>query len=409
MKDTVKMNTDNAARKLPLALIALLISAFAIGTTEFVIMGILPDVANDLHVTISAAGMLVTGYALGVAVGGPIITSFTGRLPRKWLLFGLMVIFIAGNVLSALADNYTVLMIARVVTSLAHGTFFGIGSVVASRLVPKEKQASAIALMFTGLTLSNILGVPFGTFIGQTWGWRATFWVVTILGFVSLIGIVKLIPGIQGETASGFRQEFGILAKKEVWFALLVTVLSSCGLFTVFTYIAPILTDISGFAAVSVTPILLLFGIGTTIGNTIGGKLADWRLMPSLVGILALLACILAILSLTSHYKISMIITVFIWGFASFAISPALQMRVLSKAKESPNIASSLNISAFNVGNAAGAFLGGWAIDSGLGLNALPWAAAIVTAAGILVSVFSWSLDQGKTIKPAKASQTFPN
>jgi DHA1 family inner membrane transport protein len=397
------LNTELTKSKLPLALIALLISAFAIGTTEFVIMGILPDVANDLNVTISGAGMLVTGYALGVAVGGPIITSFTGSFPRKWLLFGLMLIFIAGNVLAAAAPNYMILMIARIVTSLAHGTFFGIGSVVASRLVPKEKQASAIAMMFTGLTLSNILGVPFGTFIGQTWGWRSTFWVVTVLGVIALIGIVRLVPGIKEEAASSFRQEIGILFKKEVWFALSMTVLASCGLFTVFTYITPLLTDITGFAAASVTPILLLFGIGTTIGNIIGGKLADWNLMPSLAGILLLSAGVLAIFTLTSHNKVFTIITILIWGFASFAISPALQIRVLSKAKESPNIASAMNISAFNLGNAGGAFLGGWVIDSGLGLNALPWVAAIITFAGLLLTFISWSLDQNKATQLAKA------
>ncbi|MET3208006.1 UNVERIFIED_CONTAM: DHA1 family inner membrane transport protein [Paenibacillus sp. PvR008] len=394
MREVITISTDNQWNKLPLALIALLISAFAIGTTEFVIMGILPDVANDLHVTLSAAGLLVTGYALGVAIGGPVITACTGRLSRKSLLFGLMLVFVVGNLLAAVAPGYPVLMIARILASFAHGTFFGVGSIVATRLVPREKQASAIAMMFAGLTLANILGVPFGTLIGQMWGWRSTFWIVTALGILSLIGIAALVPRIQREPVSDFRHEIRVLRSKQVVLALLMTVLGFGGVFTAFTYIAPILTDITGFEAGAVTPILLMFGIGMTIGNVIGGKLSDWKLMPSLVGMLALLTAVLAIFTLTSYFKIAAVVTVFVWGFASFTIVPAFQMRVLAKAKGSPSIASALNISSFNLANAGGAYLGGWVIDSGPGLSSLPWVAAIVTAAGLLVTLISWSLDQ---------------
>jgi DHA1 family inner membrane transport protein len=397
------ISTEQQRGKLPPALIALLISAFAIGTTEFVIMGILPDVANDLHVTLSAAGLLVTGYALGVAIGGPIITAFTGRLSRKSLLFGLMLIFIAGNLLAAVAPGYTVLMIARVLASFAHGTFFGVGSIVATRLVPREKQASAIAMMFAGLTLANILGVPFGTFIGQMWGWRSTFWVVTFLGIVSLIGLAGLVPRIRGEATTDFRQEFRVLRNKQILLALLMTVLGFAGVFTAFTYIAPILTDITGFSAGAVTPILLLFGVGMTFGNAVGGKLSDWKLMPSIAGMLALLAVILAVFTITSHFKAAAVVTVFVWGFASFAIIPAFQFRVLAKAKGSPNIASAANISSFNLANAGGAFLGGLVIDSSLGLNAVAWVAAIVTAAGLLVTLYSWSLDRQENTFAASA------
>lgn len=393
----IKISAKHKRIKLPLALIALLISAFAIGTTEFVIMGILPDVANDLHVTLSAAGLLVTGYALGVAIGGPIITAFTGRLSRKSLLFGLMLVFVAGNLLASVAPNYQVLMLARILASLTHGTFFGVGSIVGARLVPREKQASAIAMMFAGLTLANILGVPLGTFIGQMWGWRSTFGIVTVMGIISLIGIAGLVPRIQGEPASGFRQEIRVLRDKQVILALFMTVLGFGGVFTAFTYIAPILTDITGFGSGAVTPILLVFGLGTTIGNTVGGKLSDWKPMPSLVGMLALLAAVLAVFTLTSSFKVAAVVTVFIWGFASFTIVPAFQMRVLAKSKGSPNIASALNISSFNLANAGGAYLGGWVIDSGPGLHALPMAAAIVTAAGLLVTLISWSLDQRET------------
>ncbi|WP_218918467.1 MFS transporter [Paenibacillus durus] len=388
------MNTEAQRSKLPLALIALLISAFAIGTTEFVIMGILPDVAGDLHVTLSAAGLLVTGYALGVAIGGPLVTICTSRLSRKSLLFSLMLIFVAGNLLAAVAPNYLILMLARVLASFSHGTFFGVGSIVATRLVPRDKQASAIAMMFAGLTLANILGVPFGTFIGQIWGWRSTFWVVTALGILSLIGIAFLVPRIQGDTLSGFRQEIRVLRSKQVMLALLMTILGFGGVFTAFTYIAPILTDITGFGARAVTPILLLFGVGMTIGNTVGGRLADWKLMPSITGMLALLTAVLAVFTLTSSYKIPAVLTVFVWGFASFTIVPAFQMRVLAKAQGSPSIASALNISSFNLANAGGAYLGGWVIDSGPGLSSLPWVAAAVTAAGLLVTLISWSLDQ---------------
>ncbi|WP_010498753.1 MFS transporter [Paenibacillus elgii] len=388
------MSTEIQRSRPPLALVALLISAFAIGTTEFVIMGILPEVAADLQVTLSAAGLLVTGYALGVAIGGPVITAFTGRLPRKSLLFGLMLIFVAGNLMAAVAPNYAVLMIARVLASFAHGTFFGVGSIVATRLIPREKQASAIAMMFAGLTLANILGVPFGTFVGQMWGWRSTFWIVTALGIISLVGIGGLVPRIAQEAVAGFRQEMRVLRSKQVGLALLMTVLGFGGVFTAFTYIAPILTDITGFGAGAVTPILLVFGIGMTIGNTVGGKLADWRLMPSLAGMLVLLTAVLALFTLTISYKIATVVTVFVWGFASFAIVPAFQMRVLQKAKGSPNIASALNISSFNLANAGGAYLGGWIIDNGPGLHALPWVAAIVTAAGLLVALVSWSLDR---------------
>ncbi|WP_242217618.1 MFS transporter [Bacillus cereus group sp. BfR-BA-01380] len=399
------MSTKNQQRKFPLALFALLISAFAIGTTEFVIMGILPDVANDLHVSLSAAGLLVTGYALGVAIGGPIITAFTGQLPRKKLLFGLMLIFIGGNLLAAISPNYSVLMFARILASFAHGTFFGVGSIVAARLVPREKQASAVAMMFAGLTLANILGVPLGTFIGQMWGWRATFWVVTFLGIVSLIGIIGLVPHIREEKSSNFYQEILVLRNKQVLLALLMTVLGFGGVFTAFTYITPILTGITGFSASSVTPILLVFGVGMTLGNTIGGKLSDWKLMPSLVGMLAFLAIILAVFTVTSSFKVATVITVFVWGFASFAIVPAFQIRVLTKAKGSPNIASAMNISSFNLANAGGAFLGGWIIDNGPGLHAVPWIAALVTVAGLFITLLSWSFDKQESTFTAQQSR----
>ncbi len=392
------MKENKPERKIPYAILALLISAFSIGTTEFVIMGLLLEVANDLNVSISAAGLLITGYALGVAIGGPIITTLTRQLPQKSLLFRLMLVFIAGNLLAAVAPNYSILMAARVIASFTHGTFFGVGSVLATRLVPPEQQSRAVAMMFAGLTLANILGVPLGTFIGHNWGWRTTFGFVSLLGGISLAGIALLIPKLDLTPPAKLQQELQVLFDKQVIFALLMTVLGFGGVFTAFTYIAPILTDITGFSEEAITPILLLFGLGMTFGNIAGGKLSDWKLMPSLIGILVSLSAILAAFTFTSQEKWMALVTIFLWGFAAFAIVPALQMRVLAMAKIAPSIAASLNISAFNLGNAGGAFLGGLVIDTH-GLGAIPMAAAAVTGAGLIITLVSWSFDRKTEIK----------
>ncbi|OPH56338.1 arabinose transporter permease [Paenibacillus ferrarius] len=367
------------------ALYALTIGAFAIGMTEFIIMGLLPEVASNLHVSIPSAGLLITGYALGVALGAPFITIATHRMQRKALLILLMVIFIAGNALAAVSPNYTVLMIARIIAALTHGSFFGVGSVVAASLVPKEKRAGAIAIMFTGLTLANILGVPIGTFLGQAYGWRSTFWVITLMGVIALAGIILLVPKVKAEPSS-LRQELGVLRRPVVHVALLMTIFGFGGVFTAFTYISPILVDITGFSPSSVSYILVLFGVGITIGNIYGGKLADRKLMPSLIGFLILLAVVLAVFTLTDHNKVLALITVFVLGIAAFGIVPGLQLHMLNTAKEAPTLASTLNIAAFNLGNALGAYLGGVVIDYqfGGGLQAVPWVAALVTCLGIL-------------------------
>lgn len=379
---------------MPIALWALTISAFAIGTTEFVIMGLLPEVAVNLGVTLSAAGLLVTGYALGVFVGAPLITATTGKLPRKTLLVSLMVIFVIGNLGCALAPDYATLMIARVIASFAHGAFFGVGSVVATSLVAKDKQASAIALMFTGLTVANVLGVPFGTWLGQAYGWRATFWAVSVIGVIALLATAWLVPKSDSKQEANFAHELRMLARPQVMLGLLMTVLGFGGVFTAFTYIAPILTDISGFPAAAVSPILLLFGVGLVIGNLLGGKFADKYLMPTLMISLALLAAVLVLFSYTSHYRIAAVITIGLLGMAAFATVPPLQMRVLEKATGAPNLSSSANIAAFNLGNALGAWLGGVTIDHGPGLHAVSWVAALVTASGLAVAAISWQLDR---------------
>ncbi|MBN3754126.1 MFS transporter [Paraburkholderia sp. Tr-20389] len=378
---------------MPIPLLALAISAFAIGTTEFVIMGLLPEVAKDLAVSLPSAGLLVSGYALGVAVGAPLLAVVTSKMPRKLALQLLMGVFIVGNVLCAIASDYSVLMVARVVTSFAHGSFFGIGAVVAASLVPQEKRASAIALMFTGLTLANVLGVPFGTFIGQQFGWRVAFWIVAGFGVLSLAGVTALVPNRHDTGPAGLGHEVRVLKEPKVWLALAMTVLGFGGVFVVFTYIAPILEQVSGFTPHGVTLILVLFGVGLTVGNTVGGKLADRSLMPSLMGILIALAVVMAVFAHTSHSQIAAAVTVFIWGIAAFATVPPLQMRVVEKAKAAPNLASTLNIGAFNVGNAGGAWLGGLAISHGYGLDALPYVAAVVALAALALTWIAARMD----------------
>ena len=388
---------------MPIAVFALTISAFAIGTTEFVIMGLLPIVASDLHVSIPAAGMLVTGYALGVVAGAPILTVATSRMERKPLLIGLMGLFILGNLIAAIAPSYAVLMVARIVASFTHGAFFGVGSVVAASLVPADKKARAIAMMFTGLALANILGVPGGTAIGQAFGWRATFWAVTALGVISTIALSLLVKPVGGHGGGNLRGEIAALRHPPVWVALGTTMLGFGGVFVVLTYIAPILQTTTGLSPRTVTIVLFIFGIGLTIGNTIGGHLADKALMPSLIGILAVLAAVMAVFAVTMHFPIAAIATIFVWGVASFATVPALQTRVVEKARHAPNLAASLNIGAFNLGNALGAALGGGLIDLGFDYPVIAIAGALVAAGGCLLAVLGKVLDDRKVAVAAQS------
>ncbi|OXJ08760.1 MFS transporter [Burkholderia sp. AU6039] len=392
---------------MPLPILALALSAFAIGTTEFVIMGILPDVAQSLSVSIPSAGLLVSGYALGVAVGAPLLAILTSRMPRKWALLLLMGIFIVGNVLCAVAPGYTSLMIARVVTSFAHGSFFGIGSVVAASLVSQDKRASAVALMFTGLALANVLGVPLGTFIGQMLGWRAAFWSVAGAGVLAALALVALVPNTREAQPASLAHEVGVLKHPQVWLALLMTVLGFGGMFVVFTYITPVLEQASGFAPSGVTKILVLFGIGLAIGNALGGKLADRGVMRALTGVFVVLVAIMVVFSRTMHHPVASVLTIFVWGVAAFATVPGLQMRVLSKAASAPNLASTLNIGAFNVGNAMGAWLGGMALSHGQALDTLPLVAAAMTLMAIAVTAFASRLDRRETAQ-ANRTARFP-
>ncbi len=394
---------------MPLALYALTIGAFGIGVTEFVIMGLLLEVSADLGVSIPAAGLLISGYALGVVVGAPVMTVMTGRWSRKHVLLGLMLIFTLGNAACAVAPTYTLLMAARVLTAFAHGTFFGVGSVVATSLVAPDRKASAIAIMFTGLTVATILGVPFGTWLGQALGWRATFWSVALIGVAAMAVIAAFVPQDRAAPESGdWRSDVRALVRRPVLLGLLTTVLGFGGMFAVFSYIAPLLTQVTGFSAAAVSPILLVFGGGLIAGNLIGGRLADWRLAPSMLGTLLGLAVTLGLMTFALHDKVWMVAFVGLLGVASFATVPPLQMWVLEKAEGAgQSLASSFNIGAFNLGNAGGAWLGGMVIDHGLGLGAVTWVAALVPLAATIIALASLRLDAHRqraaaTICPAE-------
>jgi DHA1 family inner membrane transport protein len=378
----------------------LALSAFAIGTTEFVIMGLLPDVASDLGVSIPGAGWLVTGYALGVAIGAPFMAMATAKLPRKAALVTLMGIFIVGNLLCAIASDYNVLMFARVITALCHGAFFGIGSVVAAGLVPANRRASAVALMFTGLTLANVLGVPLGTALGQYAGWRSTFWAVTLIGVIALIGLIRFLPARRDEARLDIRAELGALRGAGIWLSLSMTALFSASMFTLFTYIAPLLGEVTGVSPQGVTWTLLLIGLGLTVGNVIGGKLADKRLAATLIGVFIAMAVVSTVLSWTSVAMLPTEITLFLWAAAAFAAVPALQINVVTYGKAAPNLVSTLNISAFNVGNALGAWVGGSVIAHGFGLTSVPLAAGALAMLALLVTLITFRQSANPDLSP---------
>ncbi|WP_128103011.1 MFS transporter [Paenibacillus sp. DCT19] len=381
----------------PLSLLCLTVGAFAIGMTEFIIMGLLPNVATDLNVSIPQAGQLITGYALGVAVGAPILTVFTHKIPQKRLLVLLMCIFIIGNALSVIAPTYGLLISARILTAFAHGTFLGVGSIMATKLVAPERRAGAVSVVLAGLTIANIIGVPFGTFIGQQLGWRSSFGAITILGIISLIGIIRFIPVIPQGAPANLMQQFRNLIRPQVLLILLVGALGCGSLFAVFTYITPMLVDISGFAEQSVTWILVLFGVGVTLGNMVGGRLADWKLMPSLMVNFGILAVLLAVLTFTIENATLAVITIFCWGVAAFGIMPGLQIRIMNLTREAPLLATTSSHSAFNLGNAWGAYLGGFAITH-TGLGSIPLYAAVIAACGLLGLVISVGMDRRKRL-----------
>jgi DHA1 family inner membrane transport protein len=379
-------------------LLALALASFGIGTTEFVIMGLLPDVAGDLGVTIPQAGLLVTGYALSVAFGSPFLAVATARMDRRKALLLLIGIFILGNLLCALAPNYALLMAARIVTALCHGAFFGLGAVVAATLVPEQKKAQAIAMMFAGLTLANVLGVPFGTALGEAVGWRDTFWAVVVIGFAAAVALYAWLPRNMPTPRMKLIHEARSLGSTQVILAMLISVLVSASLFGVFTYITPILENVTLISPHEVTLMLLLFGIGLTAGNFLGGWLGDWKLMPSVIGILALLIPVLSLFTHTSASLVPAAVTIFCWGVLAFALISPLQMRVVNEAAQAPNLASTLNQGAFNLGNAAGAWIGGLALTNGLAYRELPWIGVALAAVAFTLSVLSHRLDVNASV-----------
>ncbi|WP_127957110.1 MFS transporter [Serratia microhaemolytica] len=372
---------------MPIAIWALSIGAFAICTSEFVIMGLLQQIALDLSVTIPQSGFLVTGYALGVVLGAPFLTPFLVGLKRKAVLVGLMLLFTVGNLACAIAPDYNTMLLARIFTALAQAAFFGLGAVVATRLVEPHKQASAIAAMFLGATLANIFGAPIGAFIGQEIGWRSTFYIIAALGVISAISIAKILPNIETEAPSNLKQEFAALIQPGMIRALLITIFGFGGTFTAFTYISPILTDITGMSLSYVPAILLLFGVGMAVGNPVGARLTNISVIFGMRSTLLLLMVMLLALYFSLASPIAMVVVTFLFGAAMFATIPSLQTYVLSEASKAPVLASAFNIAAFNLGNAGGAWLGGEVIDSGIALQYLPLVATAVTGVGLLMAI----------------------
>ncbi|MBB3110850.1 DHA1 family inner membrane transport protein [Paenibacillus phyllosphaerae] len=392
----LKSGMQPKTKSFPISLLSLTVGAFAIGMTEFVIMGLLPNVAEDLNVSISAAGQLITMYALAVAVGAPILTIATHRVPQKQLLVLLMGLFILGNVISVIAPNYAVLMAARVITALTHGTFFGVGAVIASSLVAPDRKASAVSIMMAGLTIANIIGVPMGTFIGQHMGWRASFGVIAVMGAITLIGILIFIPRLKQAEPVSIRQQLTALASGKLMLFLLIAALGNAGLFAVFTYITPLLVGVTGFAEQSVSWILVLFGVGVTFGNIIGGKLADWKLMPAIVGIYMTICVLLAAFTFTVHHPLLAVLTIILWGGAAFAVFPGMQVRIMNLAQAAPALASTASHSAGNLGNATGAFVGG-AVITHMSLTSLPWVGAVLVGLALAITLAVYVSERNKT------------
>lgn len=384
---------------MPLALLALTISAYAIGTTEFVIVGLIPTIAEQLNVTVPSAGLLVTLYAIGVAIGAPVLTALTGPVPRKMLLVGLMVLFTLGNLLAWQSPSYESLVVARLLTGLAHGVFFSVGSTIATSLVAKEKAAMAIAIMFGGLTVALVTGVPLGTFIGQHFGWRETFLAVSLIGMVAIIASLILIPNnIKNQASASIRDQLQVLTHPRLLLIYAVTALGYGGVFTTFTFLAPMMQELAGFSAPAVSWILLAYGIAVAIGNIWGGKLADRHgAVRALSFIFAALAALLLVFQFTASHSTAALLTVVVMGVFAFGNVPGLQVYVVQKAEQyTPNavdVASGLNIAAFNVGIALGSVIGGQTVAS-LGLAQTPWIGALIVVGALLLIGLSGRLDK---------------
>ncbi|MFF3497724.1 MFS transporter [Streptomyces sp. NPDC003247] len=390
---------------MPLALLALAVGAFGIGTTEFVMMGLLPDVADDLHISIPSAGHLVSAYALGVVLGAPLLAAVTARLSRRTVLIALMVLFVAGNALSAFAPDHRWLLAARFLSGLPHGAFFGVGAVVATTLVAPERKARSVSLMFLGLTVANIAGVPAATLMGQHLGWRATFLGVSAIGLAAIAALAALIPHDHAHApTTGLRGELAALRSLPVWLALGTTVAGFGALFSAYSYITPMLTDAAGYADSSVTLLLALFGVGATIGNLLGGRLADHAMRGTLFAGLASLAAVLALFPLLMSAPWSAALAVTLLGVASFVTGSPLQLMVMEKASTAPSLASSANQAAFNLANAGGAWIGGLTLAAGLGVTSPAVAGAALAVLGLAVAGVAFAVDRRRSPdRPSRA------
>ncbi|MGC5541730.1 MFS transporter [Streptomyces griseus] len=380
---------------MPLALLALAVSAFGIGTTEFVMMGLLPNVADDLDTSVPTAGYLVSAYAIGVVLGAPLLAGLGSRVPRKKMLLLLMALFTVGNLASALAPDFGWLLAGRFLAGLPHGAFFGVGAVVATRLVAEGRQARAVATMFLGLTVANIVGVPAATLLGQHLGWRATFLVVAAIGLTAMAALARLVPAIPVEAHQDVRRELRALGNRQVLLGLLTAVFGFAGVFAVYSYLSAMTTKAMGFGESSVTVVLALFGIGMTLGALAAGPLTDRALRPTLYGSLGALAVILVAFPFTVHVQWAALVMVVLLGGVGFMTTTPLQMLVMNKAKDAPTLASASNHSAFNLANAGGAWLGGVAIAAGWGWTSPAFVGAVLAVAGLAIAATAGYLDRG--------------
>ncbi|WP_025683669.1 MFS transporter [Paenibacillus maysiensis] len=394
------MSSDSKRSIWPL--LALAVSAFAIGTTEFISVGLLPLIAEDLHISVTMSALTVTLYALGVTIGAPVLTSLTSSVPRKTLLLWIMIVFIAGNSLAAFSSGIVMLLIARVVSAFSHGVFMSIGSTIAADLVPNDRRASAISIMFSGLTVATVTGVPLGTFIGQQWGWRAAFMAIVIVGVVALIANLILLPSnLRKGNRTPFREQVKLVTNGRLLLAFIITALGYGGTFVVFTYLSPLLHDITGFKQSTVTFILLLYGIAIAIGNVIGGKAANRKPLSALFYMFLIQAVVLLVLLFTAPFKTAGLITIFFMGLLAFMNVPGLQVYVVMLAErfapKAVDVASAVNIAAFNAGIAIGAYVGGMVTDA-LGLIHTTWIGAIMVFAAVLLTGWSRTLEKRDTI-----------
>jgi DHA1 family inner membrane transport protein len=385
------------------ALVSLFLAAFAIGTTEFVPAGLLPDIATDLNVSVPTAGLLISGYAAGVAVGGPILSLLTSRFPRKPTILFLMGIFVAGHVFCAMAPSYGLLMAARIVVSLSHGSYFGLMAIVTMSLVPPEKQGSAIAFVFAGISVANLFGVPIGTFIGNAWGWRATFWVVGAVGIIAAAAMFVFLPkgAAQQREGATLGDQFRVLGNPQVYMTYAIIVAMMIGFFSFFTFISPWLTGVGLLPAAYVPGVLLLFGLGATVGIFIGGRLGDWRPEATLVWAFPVQVVVFALALLLTGNPIIAAVLVFAIGAANMITNATLQTRILNGAAAAPDLASTLISSVYNIGIAVGAYLGAIALEGGMSYAQLPWFGVFASAVAGAIAVLTITLERRRRLAAA--------